>query len=766
MEDGRTELGVDEFEKLLGEIPKATSRNTHSVESGPKRVSSIYGLLPISVNSCKGPLTEKLKTNGGLDKGKIAVDKPHQSPIKGIGQEEANLPDDQSLTSAFADLRFNGGMLKEPGSTWAKSSSDHTVLLDSQYTSSLKEPVSNVDPQMMFQSTNDKPCGFDAFGVSKVRQESSNVVNPDAQELKKKQVSYCQPVENFSAALPLAHGVHGFQFLSNLAVPGVEFPIMSDQQQYFAEAQSSFPYLHSQHLNQPHISWRNIEQEQYHTMHQQYLYLQQQLRNQRTETQLPIQLNGNIPTKLIGRNLKQPCFEIPNRPEKSNQEPFWNTYAVPRGINQPTPAFSSPEYNAMHVLGKVGKQTFPEKILTRSQGLNILKAVKFGALAGNESLSHVNQNGKVLSNGHVCLGLTNRNVGCFELDSLNLWSLSRDPADLRSTNLRPQPQKYNSVDEVTGRIYLMAKDQHGCRFLQRKISEGTSEDIEKIFVEIIDHIVELMTDPFGNYLVQKLLEVCNEDHRMQILHAITRKAGDLVRISCDMHGTRAVQKVIETLKTPEEFSLVVSTLKPGIVTLIKNMNGNHVAQHCLLYLQPEHSKFLFEAATNNCVELATDRHGCCVLQKCLIHSEDEQRHRLVCEITSNALVLSQDAFGNYVVQFVFELRLPWATKDIFDQLEGNYGDLSMQKYSSNVVEKCLKNSSEERRARIIQELIGNPNLDQIMLDPYGNYVIQAALNQSKGALHAALVDAIRPHVPVLRTSPYGKKVLSSNSLKK
>lgn len=56
------------------------------------------------------------------------------------------------------------------------------------------------------------------------------------------------------------------------------------------------------------------------------------------------------------------------------------------------------------------------------------------------------------------------------------------------------------------------------------------------------------------------------------------------------HRTRAVQKVIETLKSPEQFSLVVSSLKPGIVTLIKNMNGNHVAQRCLLYLLPEYSK--------------------------------------------------------------------------------------------------------------------------------------------------------------------------------
>lgn len=55
-----------------------------------------------------------------------------------------------------------------------------------------------------------------------------------------------------------------------------------------------------------------------------------------------------------------------------------------------------------------------------------------------------------------------------------------------------------------------------------------------------------------------------------------------------MCRTRAVQKVVETLRTPEQFSMVVSSLKPGIVTLIKNMNGNHVAQRCLQYLVPEH----------------------------------------------------------------------------------------------------------------------------------------------------------------------------------
>ncbi|GAV86251.1 PUF domain-containing protein [Cephalotus follicularis] len=754
MEDGRTELEFDEFEKLLGEIPNATSANSHSEEFGPKRVSLNGSLSP----SCKGPLPENLQNNESLDGGKRLAKSPKQSPFKRVQLGEATLPDEPSLTSKFVELNFNDGVPMDfvsPPVAKCKSSPDHGVLLDCQYPSCLNNSISTVGSRVMVVPSFHSPTnGF-------AGQESSYMSRHDAQELKKMQVSYCQPNENFSTALPLAHGVQGYPFFPNVPVPGEEFHLMTDQQRYFVNTQSGFPYLHSRQLNHPHIAWSHVEEEQYYLMHQQHLILQQ-LRNQRLEGQHPIQANGNVSTRLINQNMRQSCYAS-HKLEQSNQEPFWNNYAIPRGLNQSNSAFSSSDYNAMHVLDKVGKQSFPEKILTRSNGLNTLKAVKFGSIGGNEMRTHLTRTGKVLPNGRLHHSLCTSNSGCFQLDSL---SSSPDTTHFKSSDSKSLPQKYNSLDEVTGRIYLMGKDQHGCRFLQRKFSEGTREDVEKIFTEIIDHIVELMTDPFGNYLVQKLLEVCNDEQRMQILQAITIKAGDLVEISCDMHGTRAVQKVIETLTTPEQFSIVVSSLKPGIVTLIKNMNGNHVAQRCLQYLMPEYSKFLFEAATTYCVELATDRHGCCVLQKCLSYSEGEQRRRLVRQITSNALILCQDPFGNYVVQFVFELRLPWAMVDILDQLEGNYGDLSMQKYSSNVVEKCLKYAGEERRSGIIQELINNAHLDQVMQDPYGNYVIQAALQQSKGALHTALVDAIRPHVPVLRTSPYGKKVLSSNGLKK
>ncbi|KAL4611840.1 hypothetical protein ACB092_08G154800 [Castanea dentata] len=761
MDRGRTELEFDELEKLLGEIPNATSGKPHSEGSGPKGVSLGGNLSPICLNSCKEPSSEKLQKNRNLDEGKISLNKFGQSQTKRVQPEEMNLPDDQSLSSAFAGLSFTNGMPMEAGKS--KSLQNHNILSNAQYLNGLMKPKSNVDSSVMvvpsFQSPKTVPCDFDEFGETKVGQESSNLL--------KQQVGYCQPTENFSTTVPFAHVVPGLQYLSNVPVHGVQFPVMPDRQQFFLDAQSPVHYLHSQQLNQPQISWRNVEEEQYYRMHQQYLYLQQ-LQSQRFEAQHPIQAHGNVSTRLMSENPRQPYFEVPisHQLGKSRQESFWNNYTNHRGSNHLNPSLSFTDFNAIQLLDKVTKQKFPDKIMTRSYEMNTPRAVKLSSTGRNESPTHVSQNGKFLSNHHLWHSLSTPTTGCFQLDSLSSWDFSPETTDFKGTDLKPLTQKYNSVDEVTGRIYLLAKDQHGCRFLQRKFVEGTTKDIEKIFLEIIDYIVELMTDPFGNYLVQKLLEVCDEDQKMQILHAITRNSGELVRISCDMHGTRAVQKVIETLKTPEQFSMVVSSLKPGIVTLMKNMNGNHVAQRCLQHLTPQYREFLFEAATTNCVNLATDRHGCCVLQKCLSHSTGDQRRCLVYKITSNALILCQDQFGNYVVQFVLELQLPWATEDILDQLEGHFGDLSMQKCSSNVVEKCLKHAGEEHRTRVIQELIDNPRLDQIMQDPYGNYVIQAALNQSKGALHIALVAAIRPHVPALRTSPYGKKVLSCSSLKK
>ena len=58
---------------------------------------------------------------------------------------------------------------------------------------------------------------------------------------------------------------------------------------------------------------------------------------------------------------------------------------------------------------------------------------------------------------------------------------------------------------------MLAKDQGGCRFLQKKIDEGREDIIDVIFEFTIDGFMDIMNDPFGNYLAQKIAETVKEN---------------------------------------------------------------------------------------------------------------------------------------------------------------------------------------------------------------------------------------------------------------
>ena len=132
------------------------------------------------------------------------------------------------------------------------------------------------------------------------------------------------------------------------------------------------------------------------------------------------------------------------------------------------------------------------------------------------------------------------------------------------------------LEDLQGEILNLCKDQHGCRYLQKKLEEGDTTHRDMIFRETFGHFPELMTDPFGNYLCQKLLEYSTEEQCSTIIDSV---ANDLVGISLNMHGTRAVQKMVDFLAVPrqqKQIRTLIYALSMNVVALIKDLNGNHV----------------------------------------------------------------------------------------------------------------------------------------------------------------------------------------------
>lgn len=51
---------------------------------------------------------------------------------------------------------------------------------------------------------------------------------------------------------------------------------------------------------------------------------------------------------------------------------------------------------------------------------------------------------------------------------------------------------------------MPSSDQYGSRFIQQKLETATDEEKNMVFEEIMPQALPLMTDVFGNYVVQKV----------------------------------------------------------------------------------------------------------------------------------------------------------------------------------------------------------------------------------------------------------------------
>lgn len=311
------------------------------------------------------------------------------------------------------------------------------------------------------------------------------------------------------------------------------------------------------------------------------------------------------------------------------------------------------------------------------------------------------------------------------------------------------------LEAYGGSIYELCKDQHGCRYLQKQLEHANADQVRMIWLETCSHVVELMTDPFGNYLCQKLFEYCNDDERTVL---VQNAAKDMVRIALNQHGTRALQKMIENIQNPDEVAHIIAALSGRVVELIQDLNGNHVIQKCLNKLDSHDSQFIFDAVGNSCVEVGTHRHGCCVLQRCIDHADGEQKVQLIQRITQHAVTLVQDPFGNYVVQYIIDLNEPMFTEPVAQQFLGRINQLSRHKFSSNVIEKCIRCASDQSKDQIVVELLDSGEMERLIRDAYANYVVQTALEFSTMYMKQQLVETIRPILPAVRQTPYGRKI--------
>lgn len=310
---------------------------------------------------------------------------------------------------------------------------------------------------------------------------------------------------------------------------------------------------------------------------------------------------------------------------------------------------------------------------------------------------------------------------------------------------------------MSPRVFSLAKNQQGCRFLQHQLDEDSSpENLARMLADMWPFIAELMIDPFGNYLCQKIIEKETDEQRLRMLVHV---APSLVPISKNSFGSRCIQKLVEHATLAQQASAVGRAFSGSVVSLVNDLNANHVIQRCLHCFQPPETQFIYDEVCASLSDVATQRHGCCVLQRCFEYANENQKNQLINAISDNALALVESSFGNYVVQYALSSDCP-ACDALMRKFLPHFSTLCMQKFSSNVMEKCLIISAEGLRNEFVESMLTSGRLGELVLDPYGNYVVQKALVVCSPLQLARFSELIRPMMPQLRNTPFGKRIQS------
>ena len=304
---------------------------------------------------------------------------------------------------------------------------------------------------------------------------------------------------------------------------------------------------------------------------------------------------------------------------------------------------------------------------------------------------------------------------------------------------------------------VMGKDQGACRYIQKLLTDNPAETINALYVPICKNVLQLINDPFGNYLIQKIITFLNDEQLYEILKIISPYFFD---ICCNTHGTRVLQKLVEHSTAPKVKKYFFELLKPLITPLLKQLNGTFVVQKFAEFNNKEYAQEINEIIVENSPVLSTHRHGCCVIQKYLELRDPIMTPNLLNKLIDNCLLLIIDQFGNYVIQTILLMGDKKYGNRLAEKIAENVVYYAKHKYSSNVVEKCFDYCDGIYLQNLMNNVQKNDNLTELILDEHGNYVVQKVLSLSKPNVQKAMLKIIVPLFDKLKNFSYGERVIN------
>ncbi len=312
------------------------------------------------------------------------------------------------------------------------------------------------------------------------------------------------------------------------------------------------------------------------------------------------------------------------------------------------------------------------------------------------------------------------------------------------------------------------KDQLFCRQIQNKLDKNINNYMysEEFYENIKFKLIEIIEHQFGNYVIQKFLTVLLYQENKNLFKMIFLEINDkLLEICIHNYGTRVIQKTLEKLDNKNYYKIETNELNNVFKNLIENhlyklccdKNGNHVYQKLLKVFPKERNQFLYDSLIKISFPVSIIQQGATLLQTAFDYSSKKQQDDLSNVIVEKIEELINDKYGNYTIQTVFKLFNDKINNRIYKYIDENLLQLSKEKFSSNVIDKCII-KDYEKSSKLIESILHKNIIKDIIVDQYGNYVVQKMLNISDKEVCIKIIEQIKPILGDLQKTNIGKKI--------
>lgn len=164
--------------------------------------------------------------------------------------------------------------------------------------------------------------------------------------------------------------------------------------------------------------------------------------------------------------------------------------------------------------------------------------------------------------------------------------------------------------------------------------------------------------------------------------------------------------------------------------LAYHAKGNYVLGAIMNIMKDKMEEFIVSELIGNLRGLARDQYGICLLNKAIVLCKDEDLKAQVVDIlTQDLLKIVQNPYGNYAVSTVVDSWDEATVEPIMDKLKEHFAQLAIQKFSSNVIEKCVERADEAEMRTFFQVLLQDSVLKSMIKNSSSFFVVQKVFHK-------------------------------------